>query len=101
MTSEKKNRTVQTREFKVEAVKLALQGDRSLQEVADNLGIHISNLRRWNKAYLAEGDHAFPGQGRLPADEEEIRRLRREVEVLRQERDILKKAVGIFSQRST
>ena len=60
MTSEKKNRTVQTREFKVEAVKLALQGDRSLQEVADNLGIHISNLRRWNKAYLTEGDHAFP-----------------------------------------
>ena len=101
MTSEKKNRTVQTREFKVEAVKLALQGDRSLQEVADNLGIHISNLRRWKKASLAEGDHAFPGQGRLPADEEEIRRLRREVEVLRQERDLLKKTVGIFSQRST
>jgi transposase len=101
MKSEKKSRTVHTHEFKVEAVKLTLQGDRSVQEVADNLGIHISNLRRWKKAYLAEGDHAFPGQGRLAADEEEMRRLRREVEVLRQERDILKKAVGIFSQRPT
>lgn len=101
MKSEKKHRSVHTHEFKVEAVKLALQGDRSIQEVADNLGIHISNLRRWKKAYLAEGDHAFPGQGRLPADEEEVHRLRREVDVLRQERDILKKAVGIFSQRPT
>ena len=101
MKSEKKHRTVHTHEFKVEAVKLTLQGDRSVQEVADNLGIHISNLRRWKKAYLAEGDHTFPGPGRLPVDEEEMRRLRREVEVLRQERDILKKAVGIFSQRPT
>ena len=101
MKSEKKHRTVHTHEIKVEAVKLTLQGDRSVQEVADNLGIHILNLRRWKKAYLAEGDHAFPGQGRLPVDEDEMRRLRREVEVLRQERDILKKAVGIFSQRPT
>ena len=49
MKSEKKHRTVHTHEFKVEAVKLTLQGDRSVQEVADNLGIHISNLRRWKK----------------------------------------------------
>jgi len=42
MKSEKKHRTVHTHEFKVEAVKLTLQGDRSVQEVADNLGIHIS-----------------------------------------------------------
>jgi len=101
MESEKKNRTFRTREFKIEAVKLALQGDRTMQEVADNLGINISNLRRWKKAYRADAEHAFPGQGRLPADEEAIRNLRRENEILRQERDILKKALGILSQRPT
>ena len=51
-----------THEFKVEAVQLALQGDRSMHEIADNLGIHISNLRRWKKAYQTAGDHAFPGR---------------------------------------
>ena len=78
MRSEKKNRTFHTREFKIEAVKLALQGDRTMQEVADNLGINISNLRRWKKAYLADAEQAFPGQGRLPGDEEAMRTLRRE-----------------------
>ena len=99
--SEKKNRTFHSREFKIEAVRLALQGDRTMQEVADNLGLNISNLRRWKKAYLADAEQAFPGQGRLPADEEAMRSLRRENEILRQERDILKKALGILSQRST
>ena len=72
-----------------------------MQEVADNLGIHISNLRRWKKAYLADAKQAFPGQGHLPADEEAMRTLRRENDLLRQERDILKKALGILSQRPT
>ena len=50
MESEKQPRTFRTREFRIEAVKLALQGDRTMQEVADNLEINISNLRRWKKA---------------------------------------------------
>ncbi len=44
---------------------------------------------------------AFPGHGRVPADQEELVRLRRELEIVRQERDILKKAVAIFSRPST
>ena len=94
MKSEKNHRSVHTREFKIEAVKLALQEDRTMQAVADNLEIHISNLRRWKKAYLADATQAFPGQGRLPGDEEALRALRRENERLRQERDILKNAFG-------
>tara|TARA_B100001013_G_C24283137_1_gene313703 strand:+ start:70 stop:375 length:306 start_codon:yes stop_codon:yes gene_type:complete len=101
MESQKKPRTNHSREFKLEAVQLALEGDRSMQQLADELGINVSNLRRWKKEYQADARNAFPGQGRLGPDEEEVRRLRREVDVLRQERDILKKAVGIFTQRPT
>jgi transposase len=46
-----------------------------------------------------EGEDAFPGQGRLTPEKERIRQLEREVETLRQERDILAKAVAIFSRR--
>jgi transposase len=45
----------------------------------------------------AEGEQAFPGHGHLPADQERLRQLERENEILRQERDILKKAIAIFS----
>jgi hypothetical protein len=45
-----------------------------------------------------EGEMAFPGHGRLPADQERVRQLERENEILRQERDILKKAIAIFSR---
>ena len=72
-----------------------------MPQIAVELGISVSNLRRWKRDYQDQGKQAFPGQGRLPADEEEMRRLRRELERVKQERDILKKAVGIFSQRRT
>lgn len=47
-----------------------------------------------------EGEQAFPGTGRLREDEELIRRLKRENEVLRQEKEVLKKAIAIFCERS-
>jgi len=57
-------------------------------------------LRPWKRKLEAGGAEAFPGHGRLSADEQELARLRRELEVVRQERDILKKAVVIFSRPS-
>ena len=48
----------------------------------------------------ADGEDAFPGHGNLPPDEERIRQLQRELEITRQERDILKKAIAIFSRPS-
>jgi transposase len=55
-------------------------------------------LRQWKRQAAEAGEQAFPGHGNLKADEAELRRLRRELEIVRQERDILKKAIGIFSQ---
>jgi transposase len=83
-------------EFKREAVRLVMDKGLSVAQAARDLGLNENLLGRWKKQLEAQGERAFPGQGQ-PQDEE-LARLRREVEVLRQERDILKKAVGIFSQ---
>jgi len=93
-----------TREFKLEAVRLATAGEKSLAQVARELGIRSSMLRTWKRQVedqsgLASAD-AFPGHGHLPSQEEELRRLRREVEVLRQERDFLKKTAAYFAKES-
>lgn len=58
---------------------------------ARDLGIADGTLHHWCKEFAKAGEHAFPGSGYPPASEEELRRLRREVEILRQERGILKK----------
>ncbi len=84
------------REFKIETVKLVTERGLSQKQVARDLGLDVTTLRRWIKECGADAERAFPGHGQ-PRDEE-LARLRRENEVLRQERDILKKAVGIFSR---
>jgi transposase len=87
-----------SREFKLEAVALVTEGGLSISQAARDLGIRDSVLSRWKKAFESDPDQAFPGQGSLKPRDEELARLRRENEVLRQEREILKKALGIFSR---
>jgi transposase len=57
-----------------------------------------STLHHWCKEFAEAGEKAFPGSGNPAAEAEELRRLKRELEVTRQERDILKKALAIFSR---
>ena len=85
------------REFKLEAVRMVVEGGRRVSEVARDLGLRPDMLRRWQRELAADPQQAFPGQGYLKPDEEEMRRLRRELERIREERDILKKALAIFS----
>lgn len=87
-----------SREFKLEAVRLVTEGGLSLSRAARDLGIAESVLGRWKRQLSQDPVEAFPGKGHLKSQDEELRRLRRENEVLRQERDILKKALGIFSR---
>lgn len=82
-------------EFKREAVRLANESDNK-SRVARDLGIHMSMLRRWTKQLEENTERPFPGKGN--ARDEELARLRRENARLKEERDILKKAVGIFSK---
>lgn len=93
-----KTRRSYSREFKQEAVNLVLEGGISVAQAARDLGVPESALWRWKKSYEQDPEGAFPGKGRLKPEEEELRRLRRELARVRQERDILKKAVGIFSR---
>ena len=82
-------------EFKREAVRLVTEGGLSIAQVARDLGLTDNLVSRWKKEAEQNGQRAFPGQGH-PQDEE-MARLRRENDVLRQEREILKKAISIFS----
>jgi transposase len=96
-----------TREFKIEAVRLLETSGKGVSEIERELGIGKSNPGRWKLKYGSEGQQATSGaDGRTP-ERERIRKLERENEILRQERDILhlpwravpgKKAVAIFSQ---
>lgn len=84
-------------EFRVEAVRLCRTSDRSLKAVAADLGISTNSLRGWVRR--AEMDEATPEK--LGEDEtQELKRLRREVRVLREERDILRKAAASSTGRS-
>ena len=87
-----------TLEFKQEAVQLSYDSDRSIVEIAQNLGISPRLLYRWRSEQRQEGEDAFPGKGKTKPSEEEVRRLRRELEQVRMERDILKKALSVFAR---
>ena len=80
-----------TLEFKREAVRLAQMSGKSIAQVARELGISDSSIHQWRKELAEHGAEAFPGSGHQTALEEENRRLKRELERTRQERDILKK----------
>ena len=95
-----KKRRTYTPEFKTEAVKLVTAQGYSVAEAARSLGIHETLLRSWKQALQDKGDQAFPGQGKLPAIEEELRRLRAENKRLLAERDILKKAAAFFAKEA-
>jgi len=76
---------------------LSEKSNQNVEEVAKDLGIAVSNLHRWRREYRNASTQAFPGKGHQAEEDEEVRRLRQEVATLKQERDILKKALGIFS----
>ena len=87
----KKVQKTYSAEFKPEAVRLAQTSGKPSAQVARELGISDTFIHQWRKELAAHGDEAFPGSGHQTAQEEEIRRLKRELEVTRQERDILKR----------
>lgn len=88
-----------TREFKEEAVQLLNTSGKSGHDIEADLGIGSGSIYRWRRQLEAEGTQglrAFPGNGR--ARDEELARLRKELADVREERDILRKALAIFSR---
>jgi transposase len=86
------------KQFKIEAVRLASEPGNCQARVERDLGIGQGIISRWKRELKLDGEQAFPGKGHLKAQDQEVRRLQRENERLRRERDILKKAVAIFSE---
>ena len=83
-----------TREFKVEAVKLVRERGVSVKQAARDLNVHENVLRKWVKDFAADPRQAFPGHGQMKPEQLEIERLRREVQKLKAELDILKNHYG-------
>lgn len=96
---QKRKRRVFTKEFKAEAVRLVLKEGMSVAEVARDLDVARSGLGKWvEQAKVDRGDGA---DGALTSEErEELRKLRRENRVLKQEREILKKATAFFAKEN-
>ena len=87
------------REFKIETVRLLTKGGRKVSDVARDLDIHENVLHKWKQQYQEDSLHAFPGRGHMKPEDEEVRKLKKELQDVKEERDILKKALAIFSQR--
>ena len=89
-----------TEEFKAEAVRLMSVQGMPISQVARDLGVEAGVLRRWRRKHEGLPPRSAPPSKSVLPEPEELRRLRRETEQLRLEREILKKALGIFTERS-
>ncbi len=86
------------REFKMSTVRLILRGEKSMKEVAEDMGLNYYMLAEWKKEYEQKGEEAFPGNGKnvySTEAEREIAELKKQLRQAEMERDILKKAMAI------
>lgn len=89
-----------SKEFKLDAISLILEQGYSCAEAARSLEINAGMLGRWIKEHDADDGQAFRGNGKLTAEQAEIRKLREEVRQLKLEKDILKKATVFFAKET-
>lgn len=92
------SRKVYTKEFKKETLLLVLERGLSVNQVSEDLGVRTELIYSWIRKYKSDPVNSFPGKGHLKPEEERIRKLERELVDVKEERDILKKAVSIFSK---
>jgi transposase len=95
-----KARRVYSKEFKLEAVELSFSSSKSVKDVALDLGISYQLLCKWRSSYKADKFECFPGKGNLKSSDKELYELRKRLEIAEEEREILKKALGIFSLKT-
>ena len=93
-------RKVFSREFKLEAIRLLDAGKKKATDLARELGVTPSRLYKWRDQLQRNSKDAFPGNGRRAGQADEIAKLQREVERLREENEILKKAARYFAKES-
>ena len=101
MEAEQVRRRRFDKQFKMDAVRLVTEGGRRVTEVARDLGISVNAIYHWKCQLAKDGESAFPGKGHLKPEDEELRRLRKELADVKEERDILKKAIAYFTKHGT
>jgi transposase len=94
MTTPTRTKRTYDKDFKQQAVELS--GRIGAKLAAVDLGIAPGLIRAWTRAAKTEGPDAFRGHGNLPAHEKELSDLRREISILKMEREILKKATEFW-----
>ncbi len=87
-----------SKEFKLEAIRLAEESDKPVTQVARELGIRQNQIYKWKKLFEESGDSAFPGKGKSLEADPETARLRRELAAAKEEIEILKKAAAYFAK---
>ena len=85
-------------QFKLDAVRLIQQGNRSVREIACELGVRNELLYRWQRELATDAKNAFPGQGKRKPEQEQLHQLQQELKRVTEERDILKKALAFFAK---
>jgi transposase len=92
------SRRVYPKEFKKETVQLVQERGMTVSQVSKDLDIGTETIYRWVRKYKSDPINSFPGKGHLKPEDEKIRKLERELADVKEERDILKKAMSIFSK---
>ena len=94
-----KIRRIFTKEQKLEIVKQSMEEDVSIESLAQQYKIHPNSISKWRREYLKYEEVSFPGNGNklMSAEEQEIARLKKQLKEVELEKEILKKALGIFS----
>ncbi len=86
------------KDFKLGAIKMIIEGGKSVREISEDLGISQNTLLHWKKNYLKDKTNSFPGKGYQKPEDAEKTRLIKELALVKEERDILKKAVSFFAK---
>lgn len=84
--------------FKEQVTRKIIEGTTTTTKMAEELGVHYTTVRDWVRQYKRDGTDAFPGSGHLKPEDDELRKLRRELTDLKEENEILKKAAAYFAK---
>jgi transposase len=84
--------------FKEQVVQRILANESTVADAAKELNVHYTTVRDWVRYYKRDGESAFPGSGNLKTEDDEMRKLRKQLADLKEENEILKKAAAYFAK---
>ena len=95
-----KRKRTYNKELKLNIIKLVMEGDKPVREISESMEIDKAVIYGWLRQYRQDRQEAFPGKGKQKPTDQEIRGLKKELADVKEERDILKKAIAIFSKKN-